>query len=66
MTQFMKVKPTKWGMNVCVGSGYTLNSSLYLKHPVNTGCLVMDLIRPLCLGTWDHIYMAIQGEPPPG
>ena len=67
MTQYMKDKPTKWGMKLFVlaesCSGYTLRFQIYTGK-TNTASehglsydVVMNLIQPSCLGTGYHIYM---------
>nr|XP_046253824.1 piggyBac transposable element-derived protein 4-like [Scatophagus argus] len=67
MTQYMKNKPTKWGMKLFVlaesSSGYTIRFSIYTgrsmaasEHGLSYD-VVMNLIRPSYLGTGYHIYM---------
>lgn len=67
MTQYMKEKPTKWGIKLFVlaesSNGYTLNFNLYVgkSHIPSVHGLsydaVMDLIQPSHLGTGYHIYI---------
>ncbi|XP_062325519.1 piggyBac transposable element-derived protein 4-like [Osmerus eperlanus] len=67
MTQYMKDKPTKWGIKLFVlaesNNGYTLNFNVYVgkAHTPSVHGLsydaVMDLIQPSHLGTGYHIYM---------
>ena len=67
MAQYMKDKPTKWGMKLFVlsesSSGYTLRFQIYTGK-TNAASeywlsydVVMQLIQPSCLGTGYHIYM---------
>ena len=67
MTQYLKDKPTKWGIKLFVlaesRSGYTLNFNVYKgkSHTASVHGLaydaVMNLIQPSHLGTGYHIYM---------
>ncbi|XP_046874079.1 piggyBac transposable element-derived protein 4-like isoform X3 [Hypomesus transpacificus] len=67
MTQYMKDKPTKWGIKLFVlaesKNGYTLDFNVYVgkAHTPSVHGLsydaVMDLIHPSHLGTGYHIYM---------
>ncbi|XP_049900252.1 piggyBac transposable element-derived protein 4-like [Epinephelus moara] len=67
MTQYMKDKPTKWGIKLFVlaesSSGYTINFSIYTGKAVTVSehglsyDVVMKLIQPSCLGTGYHVYM---------
>ena len=66
MTQYMKNKPTKWGMKLVLtesSSGYTIRFKMYTGKTVTASehglsCdVVMHLIQPSCLGTGYHIYM---------
>uniref|UniRef100_I3JTA2 PiggyBac transposable element-derived protein domain-containing protein n=1 Tax=Oreochromis niloticus TaxID=8128 RepID=I3JTA2_ORENI len=67
MTQYMKDKPTKWGMKMFIlaesKSGYTISFTIYTgknqtasEHGLAYD-VVMNLIQPSCLGTGYHIYM---------
>ncbi|KAL3991578.1 ATP-dependent RNA helicase DDX56/DBP9 [Sarotherodon galilaeus] len=67
MTQYMKDKPTKWGMKMFIlaesRSGYTISFTIYTgknqtasEHGLAYD-VVMNLIQPSCLGTGYHIYM---------
>lgn len=68
MTQFMKDKPTRWGMKLFVladsSNGYTINFQMYTgkshiptsEHGVSYDA-VMNLIHPQWLGSGYHIYM---------
>lgn len=67
MTQYMRDKPTKWGIKLFVladsSNGYTINFNVYIgkshTHTVHglSYDAVMDLIQPSYLGTGYHIYM---------
>ncbi len=67
MTQYMKEKPTKWGIKLFVlaesSNGYTINFNVYSgksQTPSIHGLsydAVMNLIQPSYLGTGYHIYM---------
>uniref|UniRef100_A0A3Q3ENX6 PiggyBac transposable element-derived protein domain-containing protein n=1 Tax=Kryptolebias marmoratus TaxID=37003 RepID=A0A3Q3ENX6_KRYMA len=67
MTQYMKDKPTKWGIKIFVlaesSSGYTIRFGIYTGKTFATSehglshDIVMSLIQPACLGTGYHIYM---------
>ncbi|KAM3860425.1 piggyBac transposable element-derived protein 4-like [Diretmus argenteus] len=67
MTQYMKDKPTKWGIKMFVlaesSSGYTINFNVYTgksQRPSVHGLsydAVMDLIDPSYLGTGYNIYV---------
>ncbi|XP_028268778.1 piggyBac transposable element-derived protein 4-like [Parambassis ranga] len=67
MTQYMKNKPTRWGIKMFVladsGNGYTVSFNIYAGKtytqkvhglPYDT---VMQLIQPSYLGTGYHVYM---------
>ena len=67
MTNYMKDKPTKWGMKFFVlaesSSGYTLEFQIYTgktnaasEHGLSYYVL-MQLMQPSCLITGYHIYM---------
>lgn len=67
MTQYMKDKPTKWGMKMFIlaesRSGYTISFTIYTgknqaasEHGLAYD-VVMNFIQPSCLGTGYHIYM---------
>ncbi|KAL3996894.1 squamous cell carcinoma antigen recognized by T-cells 3 [Sarotherodon galilaeus] len=67
MTQYMKDKPTKWGMKMFIlaesRSGYTISFTIYTgknqtasEHELAYD-VVMNLIQPSCLGTGYHVYM---------
>ncbi|XP_028254268.1 piggyBac transposable element-derived protein 4-like [Parambassis ranga] len=67
MTQYMKDKPTKWGIKLFVladsSNGYTINFNVYagkthtrMVHGLSYDA-VMNLIRPSYLGTGYHVYM---------
>ena len=67
MTQYMKDKPTKWGIKLFVlaesSSGYTISFSIYagknetVSEHGRSYDMVMGLIQPSLLGTGYHIYM---------
>lgn len=67
MTQYMKVKPTKWGFKLFVladrNNGYTVDFTVYTgktQFPSGVGLAydtVMSLIKPACLGSGYHLYM---------
>ncbi|KAM3842124.1 piggyBac transposable element-derived protein 4-like [Diretmus argenteus] len=68
MTQFMKDKPTRWGIKLFVladaHNGYTIDFNVYYdkshrpssEHGLSYDA-VMDLIKPAYLGTGYHIYV---------
>lgn len=67
MTQYMKNKPTKWGMKLFVlaesSSGYTVRFIIYTGRSAAVSerglsyDVVMNLVQPSYLGTGYHIYM---------
>ena len=67
MTQFMRDKPTRWGIKLFVladsSNGYTVNFNIYTgkthTHTVHglSYDAVMQLIQPSNLGTGYHVYM---------
>ncbi|XP_049425710.1 piggyBac transposable element-derived protein 4-like [Epinephelus fuscoguttatus] len=67
LTQYIKDKPTKWGIKLFVlaesSSGYTVNFNVYGGKSSSASvhglsyAAVMDLIQPSYLGTGYHIYM---------
>ncbi|KAM3875240.1 piggyBac transposable element-derived protein 4-like [Diretmus argenteus] len=68
MTQFMKDKPTRWGIKLFVladaENGYTIDFNIYhgKSHRPTTGFglsydAVMDLVKPAYLGTGYHVYV---------
>ncbi|KAM3871364.1 piggyBac transposable element-derived protein 4-like [Diretmus argenteus] len=68
MTQYMKDKPTRWGIKLFVladsDNGYTVNFNVYIgksHKPTSEHGLsyyaVMDLIQPSYLGTGYHVYI---------